>query len=52
VYEVVVVGGGTVGVTALRARELGAEVVLGERGKMDGTCTNDGCSPTRRSRQW
>ena len=44
-YEVVVVGGGTVGVTAaLRARELGAEVALGERAKVDGTCTNDGCS--------
>jgi pyruvate/2-oxoglutarate dehydrogenase complex dihydrolipoamide dehydrogenase (E3) component len=47
-YEVVVVGGGPAGVTAaLRARELGAGVALVERGKMGGTCTNDGCVPTR-----
>lgn len=47
-YEVVVVGGGPAGVTAaLRARELGAEVALVERGRMGGTCTNDGCVPTR-----
>jgi pyruvate/2-oxoglutarate dehydrogenase complex dihydrolipoamide dehydrogenase (E3) component len=47
-YEVVVVGGGPAGVTAaLRARELGAEVALVERGNMGGTCTNDGCVPTR-----
>ncbi len=47
-YEVVVVGGGPAGVTAaLRARELGASVALVERGNMGGTCTNDGCVPTR-----
>ena len=47
-YEVVVVGGGPAGVTAaLRARELGAQVALVERGRMGGTCTNDGCVPTR-----
>jgi pyruvate/2-oxoglutarate dehydrogenase complex dihydrolipoamide dehydrogenase (E3) component len=47
-YEVVVVGGGPAGVTAaLRARELGAEVALVERGNLGGTCTNDGCVPTR-----
>ena len=46
--EVVVIGGGPAGVTAaLRARELGAEVALIERGYMGGTCTNDGCVPTR-----
>lgn len=32
---------------ALRARELGASVALVERGNMGGTCTNDGCVPTR-----
>jgi pyruvate/2-oxoglutarate dehydrogenase complex dihydrolipoamide dehydrogenase (E3) component len=47
-FEVIVVGGGPAGVTAaLRARELGAEVALVERGNMGGTCTNDGCAPTR-----
>jgi pyruvate/2-oxoglutarate dehydrogenase complex dihydrolipoamide dehydrogenase (E3) component len=46
--DVVVIGGGPAGVTAaLRARELGASVVLVERGWLGGTCTNDGCVPTR-----
>src|ERR671911_1050397 len=47
-FEVVVVGGGPAGGTAaLRALELGAGVALVERGKLGGTCTNDGCVPTR-----
>src|SRR5918998_4514086 len=47
-FEIVVVGGGPAGVTAaLRARELGASVALVERGYLGGTCTNDGCVPTR-----
>ena len=47
-FEVIVVGGGPAGVmAALRARELGAEVALVERGNMGGTCTNDGCVPSR-----
>jgi len=46
--DVIVIGGGPAGVTAaLRARELGASVALVERGRMGGTCTNDGCAPTR-----
>lgn len=46
--DILVIGGGPAGVTAaLRARELGASVTLVERGRLGGTCTNDGCVPTR-----
>lgn len=46
--DVLVIGGGPAGVTAaLRARELGAEVTLVDRDGLGGTCTNDGCVPTR-----
>lgn len=47
-FDVVVIGGGPAGVTAaLHARALGATVALVERGNLGGTCTNDGCLPTR-----
>src|SRR5947209_20558231 len=47
-FDLIVLGGGPAGATAaLRARELGASVALIERGQMGGTCTNDGCVPTR-----
>lgn len=47
-FDLVVIGGGPAGVTAaLRARELGASVALVERDRPGGTCTNDGCVPTR-----
>jgi pyruvate/2-oxoglutarate dehydrogenase complex dihydrolipoamide dehydrogenase (E3) component len=47
-YDLVVVGGGPAGViAALRGRELGASVALIERSRLGGTCTNDGCVPTR-----
>jgi len=46
--DLVVIGGGPAGVTAaLRARELGATAALLERGRLGGSCTNDGCVPTR-----
>jgi pyruvate/2-oxoglutarate dehydrogenase complex dihydrolipoamide dehydrogenase (E3) component len=48
VNDIVVIGGGPAGVTAaLRASELGAKVALVERNQLGGTCTNDGCVPTR-----
>ncbi len=47
-YSLIVLGGGPAGVTAaLRGCELGAKVALVERARMGGTCTNDGCVPTR-----
>ena len=47
-FDIAVIGGGPAGVTAaLRARELGASVALVERGHLGGSCTNDGCAPTR-----
>ncbi len=47
-FDVLVIGGGPAGVTAaLRASELGARVALVERDRLGGTCTNDGCVPTR-----
>ncbi len=47
-FDLIVLGGGPAGVTAaLRAKELGASVALVERGRLGGTCTNDGCVPTR-----
>ena len=46
--NIIVIGGGPAGVTAaLRASELGAKVTLVERGQIGGTCTIDGCVPTR-----
>ena len=46
--RVVVLGGGPAGdVAALRASQLGAEVVLIERAELGGTCLNWGCIPTK-----
>ena len=47
-FDVAVIGGGPAGTTAaLRAAELGGRVVLVERDRPGGTCTDDGCAPTR-----
>jgi len=46
--RVVVLGGGPAGdVAALRAAQLGADVVLLERAELGGTCLNWGCIPTK-----
>lgn len=47
-FDLAVIGGGPAGVTAaLRGAELGANVCLVERTGLGGTCTDDGCAPTR-----
>ncbi|MGH2418368.1 MAG: dihydrolipoyl dehydrogenase family protein, partial [Candidatus Limnocylindria bacterium] len=47
-FDLAVIGGGPAGITAaLRAEELGARVALVERDRPGGTCTDDGCAPTR-----
>jgi pyruvate/2-oxoglutarate dehydrogenase complex dihydrolipoamide dehydrogenase (E3) component len=47
-FDLIVIGGGPAGVTAaLRGAELGAGVALVERRRLGGTCTDDGCAPTR-----
>ena len=46
--RVVVLGGGPAGdVAALRAAQLGADVVLIERRELGGTCLNRGCVPSK-----
>ncbi len=46
--EIVVLGGGPAGyAAALRAAQLGAQVILIEEKKVGGTCLNEGCIPTK-----
>ncbi|PWA05531.1 dihydrolipoyl dehydrogenase [Pueribacillus theae] len=46
--EVVVIGGGPAGYTAaIRAAQLGKEVLLVEKKKLGGTCLNEGCIPSK-----
>ncbi|RIK35492.1 MAG: dihydrolipoyl dehydrogenase, partial [Chloroflexi bacterium] len=47
-YTLAVLGGGPAGyVAALRAAQLGAQVVLIEKERVGGTCLNVGCIPTK-----
>ncbi len=46
--DLLVVGGGSAGfAAAIRAAELGARVLLVEKGTMGGTCVNVGCVPSK-----
>ncbi len=48
VYDAIVVGGGPGGYAcAIRIAQLGGKVVLVEKEKLGGTCTNVGCIPTK-----
>lgn len=47
-FDVAVIGGGPGGYTAaIRAAQLGARVVLIEKAKLGGVCTNSGCIPSK-----
>ncbi|MEO8107680.1 MAG: FAD-dependent oxidoreductase, partial [Actinomycetes bacterium] len=48
VHDLVILGGGSGGYAcALRAAQLGLDVVLIEKGKLGGTCLHEGCIPTK-----
>jgi dihydrolipoamide dehydrogenase len=48
VYDVVILGGGSGGYAcALRAAQLGMQVVLVEKAELGGTCLHRGCIPTK-----
>jgi dihydrolipoamide dehydrogenase len=47
-FDITVIGGGPGGyVAAIRATQLGANVLLVEKHQLGGTCTNRGCIPTK-----
>ena len=47
-YDLVIVGGGTAGLTAASfARGVGADVALIERSRLGGDCTWTGCMPSK-----
>ena len=47
-FDVIVIGGGPGGyVSAIRAAQLGAKVLLIEKDELGGTCLNRGCIPTK-----
>ncbi len=46
--KILIIGGGPGGyVAAIRAAQLGADVVLVEKDRVGGTCLNRGCIPTK-----
>lgn len=46
--DLVIIGGGSAGfAAAIEARELGARVIMVERGTIGGTCANVGCVPSK-----
>ena len=46
--DLLVIGGGSAGTTAaMTAASLGKKVIIVEKGKLGGTCTNVGCVPTK-----
>jgi dihydrolipoamide dehydrogenase len=48
VYDLAILGGGTGGyVAAIRAAQLGLDVVLIEKNKVGGTCLHQGCIPSK-----
>ena len=48
VHDIVILGGGSGGYAcALRAAQLGLDVVLVEKDKLGGTCLHQGCIPTK-----
>jgi mercuric reductase len=47
-YDLFVLGGGSAGfAAAIRAHEIGAKVLIAERGIIGGTCLNRGCIPSK-----
>ncbi|SHE65858.1 dihydrolipoamide dehydrogenase [Marinitoga hydrogenitolerans DSM 16785] len=47
-YDAIIIGGGPGGyVTAIRLSQLGKKVALVEKENLGGTCTNQGCIPTK-----
>ncbi|EMS81476.1 dihydrolipoyl dehydrogenase [Desulfotignum phosphitoxidans] len=47
-YDVMIIGGGSGGyAAAIRAAQLGANVILAECGETGGTCVNRGCIPSK-----
>lgn len=47
-YDIIIIGAGPAGyVAAIRAAQLGAKVLLAEKGRYGGTCLNKGCIPMK-----